>query len=107
MSLKSYREWKSTKVNEDFNPASTASQGRSALKAMNPRITAFASNLANLLSQLDNTKPGYAKQLLTRLISKLDDPNPVLKQKLLQAVRYLPDPEPEQPAQPAQPQQNV
>jgi hypothetical protein len=103
MSLQSYREWKSSQINEGpFDVAGNVSQGRNALKAMNPKITAFASNLANVLAQLP---PGYAKRLISNMMSKMDEPNPVLKQKLLQTVRYLPDPEPEQQQQ--QPQQNV
>lgn len=89
MSLQSYREWKLTK--EAFDMATTATQGRQALKTMNPRITAFASNLANVLAQVDNERPGYAKRLITSMMSKMEEPNPMLRNKLLQTVRYLPD----------------
>lgn len=78
-----------------FDIARTFSQGKRALGAMNPRIMAFASNFANVLAQVDNERPGYAKRLITSMMSKLEEPNPMLKNKLLQTVKFLPDEEPQ------------
>jgi hypothetical protein len=80
----------------NFNVARNIGQGRSALKAMDPKITAFGANLASALGQIEATMPGYSRKIITKIVQTLTQSSDIppnvarlLRTKLMQAVPAL------------------
>lgn len=84
--METYREYKARQLQElyqspamggaetarGFDVARNASQGRSAFKGMNPKLTAFGANLASALAEIEQPMPGFTRKFITKIINTLN-----------------------------------